>query len=700
MNFRCLLLSVALATATAADDLVIADFDGADYGAWTATGTAFGSGPAHGALDGQQPLLGAAGAGLVDSYHGHDAATGTLTSPAFTIARRHLAMLVGGGADAQRLTVALLVDGAVVRSATGSSSRPDDHELLDWVSWDVAAWQGRQATIVISDTATGGWGHILVDHIVQSDHEHAAAAPAQRAFHLDHPWLAIPVLPGAPKRTLSLVIGGVLQKEFVVELAPGAPAFWTGCDLTPYQGQDAELRIDRVEADSAGWRTLALADTIPGTAEVYHEALRPQFHFSSQRGWLNDPNGLVFLDGEYHLYYQHNPFGTAWENMHWGHAVSPDLVHWRELPPTLWRRHAFSGSAAVDAHNSGGFPGGAGPALVAAWTSTDRGECIAYSRDRGRTFTEIPENPVIRHQGRDPRIFWHAPSQRWVMAVYDESEGKRWIAFYNSSDLRQWTAQSRIEGFYECPDLFELPVADQPGASRWVLTAANGHYLLGRFDGLTFIPDQLAQIAFPAAGNLYAAQTWNDAPDGRRLRIGWFQTELAGMPFNQSMSFPVELTLRTTPAGLRVSANPARELAGLKEHVQRIIIPGALPPGLDALAGASGELLDVQGTFIVPAQGRLALTLRGVPLIYDASQQQLACAGATVPLALVDGRLTLRVLVDRASLEVFADGGLVYMPMAATIAPAERSLHLTATGGIEIADLTVTTLHSAWPAQP
>ncbi len=506
--------------------------------------------------------------------------------------------------------------------------------------------------------------------------------------------------PGAPKRTVTLLVGGALQKEFVVELAPGAPAFWTGCDLTPWQGQDAVLRIDRVEAESAGWRSLALADAIPGTADVYHEALRPQFHFTARRGWLNDPNGLVFADGEYHLFYQHNPFGTAWENMHWGHAVSPDLVHWQELPPALWRRHAFSGSAAVDAGNSGHFPGGDAPTLVAAWTSTDRGECIAYSRDRGRSFTEIPGNPVIRHQGRDPRIFWHAPSQRWVMAVYDESEGKRWIAIYNSTDLAQWAFTSRIEGFFECPDLFELPVAGQPGDTRWVLTAANGHYLLGRFDGRTFIPDQPAQIAFPAAGNLYAAQTWNDAPDGRRMRIGWFQTELPGMPFNQSMSFPVELTLRATPAGLRVCANPAREIAALKDRVQRIALAGALPAGVDALAGATAELLDLQGTFIVPAAGRLTFTLRGVPLAYDAGRQQLTCGGATVPLALTNGRLDLRALVDRASIEVFADGGLVYMPMAAAIAPGERSLHLTADGGVEIADLTLTMLRSAWPTSP
>ena len=681
----------------AADDLVIADFEGGSYGAWTSEGTAFGTAPAKGTLPGQKPVSGFLGKGLVNTFIDGDRATGRLQSPAFVIARPFISFLIGGGDQAQECALNLLVEGKVVRSATGTSRTGDDGEGLEWRSWDVAEFMGRTVTVEIIDRATGGWGHILVDHLVQSDHEHKADQPAERAFHLDQRYLAIPVKTGAPKRMLTLLVDGVKQREFVVELASGQPDFWTGCDVTAYQGRDAVLRIAKLDAGSTGWPAISVAAAIPGSEELYHEERRPQFHFSAQRGWLNDPNGLVFEGGEYHLYFQHNPFGIAWENMHWGHAVSRDLVHWQELPPVLWRRHAFSGSAAVDHANSGGFQSGTEPALVAAWTSTDRGECIAYSNDHGRTFSEIAQNPVVKHSGRDPRIFWHAPSSRWVMALYDEAEGKRWITIHTSSDLKQWTWRSRVEGFFECPDLYELPIAGDQGDTRWVMTAANGHYLLGRFDGATFTPDQPQQQVFPAAGNIYAAQTYNDEPAGRRIHVGWFQTGLAGMPFNQSMSFPTELSLRRTAQGLRLCANPAREVAALYQHDEQVAAT-TVKPGEDPLAKLGGELLDLRAAFVVPDQGTLTLSVRGIAITYDAGRQLLTCSGKAVPLVLTGGRLTLRVLVDRASLEIYAADGLVYMPLAVSVPIQDRSLHLAVSAETAITTLAVATLKSAWGA--
>src|SRR6185295_14840190 len=162
------------------------------------------------------------------------------------------------------------------------------------------------------------------------------------------------------------------------------------------------------------------------------------------------------------------PYGWNWGNMHWGHAVSRDLVHWEELPIALYPRKfgdwAFSGSAVVDQRNTSGWKQGRNDLLVAAFTSTGRGECIIYSNDRGRTWTEHEGNPVVKHQGRDPKLVWDAPSRRWVMALYDEFEKKQWITFHTSSDLKRWEFASRIEGFYECPDLFELPLKN---TSKW-----------------------------------------------------------------------------------------------------------------------------------------------------------------------------------------------------------------------------------------
>ena len=689
------LLSIAL---PGADDLVVADFEGDGWNGWTVEGDAFGAGPVAGKLPQQKEVSGFVGKRLVNSFHGQDRATGRLVSPAFTIERGRINLLVGGGAQPEQLTVRLLVDGKVVHSATGNSRTNDDPEEPAWVSWPVGQWRGKSATIEIADRATGGWGHLLVDHITQSEREPVAPQPLEKVVRLDKRWLVFPVKNGAPKRTVSLHVAGGKQREFVVELAPDGKAdFWTGCDVTAYQGRDAVLRLAKGDASLAGWSAVVAADAIPGTDDLYREALRPQFHFSAQRGWLNDPNGLVFHAGEYHLYFQHNPFGWHWENMHWGHAVSRDLVHWQELPPALWQRHAFSGSAAVDHGNTGGFQTGAEPALIAAWTSTDRGECIAFSNDRGRTFTEIPQNPVIRHNGRDPKIFWYAPGRHWVMALYTEGGGKQSIAILTSTDLRQWTERSRLDGFFECPELFELPVDGKAGDTRWVLTAANGHYLLGRFDGATFTPDAPQQTAFPATGDIYAAQTYNDIPasDGRRIHVGWFRNEFKGMPFNQCMAFPTELSLRTTPAGIRLCAVPVREIAGLHDQVTRIPA-GAITQGDDPLAKLSGELLDVRGSFVLPEGGSLALTLRGVAITYDAAKRELACAGRKAPLTLTDGRLDLHVLVDRTSVEIYADNGLVYLPLPEKPAATDRSLHLTAGAGTRIVSLDVATLRSAW----
>jgi fructan beta-fructosidase len=183
----------------------------------------------------------------------------------------------------------------------------------------------------------------------------------------------------------------------------------------------------------------------------------------------------VWHDGEYHLFYQHNPYGWDWGNMHWGHAVSPDLVHWKELPIALYPRQygdwCFSGSAVVDRSNTSGFGTRAKPPMVAAFTSTGRGECIIWSNDRGRTWNEFADNPVARHQGRDPRLLWHEPTKRWVMAVYDEGEKRQSIDFFSSADLKAWTHESRIDGFFECPDLFELPVKGHSNQKLWGFTA-------------------------------------------------------------------------------------------------------------------------------------------------------------------------------------------------------------------------------------
>ncbi len=421
------LMFLSIATASdAADrpDVLIADFESETYGAWQVEGDAFGTGPASGTLPGQMHVEGYKGERLINSFVGGDDSTGTLTSPPFKVERNFINFLIGGGYD--ETAIELVIEGKVARKTSGPNTASGGSERLNWKTWDVADLAGRSATIRIVDQRKGGWGHINVDQIVQSDRK-SQAEPASRELQITKRYLRLPVKNGAQKRRMKFVVDGETVREFEIELADGQPDFFAISDVGPSAGKALKIEVDSLPADSAALEAIVESDKLPNQQKLYQEALRPQFHFTSRRGWLNDPNGLVFHDGEWHLFYQHNPFGVQWGNMHWGHAVSPDLVHWRELPIALYPKQfgdwAFSGSAVVDEKNTSGFGKAEEPPLVLAYTSTGRGECIAYSADRGRTWTEYEGNPVVRHQGRDPKLLWHEATSRWIMAVYQEKKG-------------------------------------------------------------------------------------------------------------------------------------------------------------------------------------------------------------------------------------------------------------------------------------
>ena len=677
-------------------DILVADFEGKDFGAWKVIGEAFGVGPASGTLPNQMAVTGFLGKGLANSYHGGDDSTGTLTSPILMLERRYLNFLIGGGKYPGETCLNLLIDGKIVRTATGPNDRPGGSERLDWHTWDVSELTGKQAVLEIVDRRKGGWGHITVDHIVQSDRKRQAE-PAERELLIRARYLHLPVKTGAPQRRVRLAVDGRTQREFDIELADAEPDFWVFCDLAALQGRRLHVTVDALSPDSRALSALRLADEVPDAGGLYHEARRPQFHFTSERGWLNDPNGLVYHQGEYHLFYQHNPYGWGWGNMHWGHAVSKDLVHWRELPIALYPKRygdwAFSGSAISDAGT--GLSRDKTPVLVAAYTSTGRGECLIFSLDGGKSFTEPDGNPIIRHQGRDPRLFWHAGSQRWVIAVYDEFEAKRWIAIYSSADLKTWQFESRIEGFYECPDLFELSVDGNPSHTRWVLSAADGRYVLGSFDGRRFSPDSGKQQVW--YGNFYAAQTFSNTPDGRRLQIGWGSgITFPGMPFNQQMTIPCQLTLRSTPDGVRLCAEPVAELTKLhgRTHAWSNL---PLKPGDNPLADVRGDLFDIFAEIHVTGATVVTFQLRGISVRYDVAKQEISCDKLKAPLAAPGGKLTLRLLLDRGSIEIFGNSGRVALSQRVPPDPGDRTLKLTGEGGTaRVENLEVYEIQSAW----
>ncbi|HEX5219619.1 MAG TPA: glycoside hydrolase family 32 protein [Verrucomicrobiae bacterium] len=711
-QFCTAIIGLGLACAKlSAQELVVADFEGPDYGAWRVTGTAFGSAPARGTLPKQMNVDGFHGSGLVNSFNGGDDATGRLTSPAFKIERKYFQFLIGGGGWENKTCINLLLDGKVVRTATGPNTQPGGSERLQPAQWDVAEFLGKTVSLEIVDDATGGWGHINVDQIVQSDKRldvPIIRKDVTRDLVLEKLFLNFPVKNGAPKKWVTLLADGKELHRFDIELADAEPDWWAFFDAAPLRNKTVTVKVDKLADNSTGLSSIDQTTQIKNAKELYREPLRPQFHFTSRRGWLNDPNGLVFYEGEYHLFYQHNPYGWNWGNMHWGHAVSKDLVHWKELPVALYPdKHGtmFSGSAVVDWNNTAGFQTGKEPALVAMFTAAGRPftQGLAYSNDRGRTWTKYENNPVlghIVHENRDPKVIWYAPEKKWVMALYLDHND---FALFASPNLKQWEKLSdvKLPGDAECPEFFEMPVDGNPQNTRWIFYGANGRYLVGRFDGRNFTPESGPHDLHQ--GNCwYASQTYNDIPakDGRRILVPWGRLPdgeiFRGMPFNQMMGVPVELKLVSGTAGPTLKVRPIEELKALRRRTHEIKSQ-SITPDSNPLAAFSGELFELEAQIEVGDAKEISFVVRGVPLTYDVASQQLSCLGKKSKFAALDGRISLQIFVDSRSVDIFGDEGRLYMPMATAIAPANRSLKLTSQGGrSSIRSLKVYELKSAW----
>ena len=498
---------------------------------------------------------------------------------------------------------------------------------------------------------------------------------------------------------------------------------------------------------------LCLTAPMPGAQEdpTYTERYRPQYHFSPAKNWMNDPNGLVFHRGEYHLFYQHNPFGNTWGHMSWGHAVSPDLVHWTHLPVAIPEENgvmAFSGSAVVDWKNTSGFGTTADPPIVAIYTAHREGnqsQYIAYSTDRGRTFTRYTGNPVLdigKVDFRDPKVFWYGPEQKWVMAVSLSPEYK--VHLYSSPDLKRWTFMSEFGpsgatgGIWECPDLFELRVDGDPQKRKWVLIVnlnpggvAGGsgvQYFLGDFDGTRFTADSV-RGGYPLWADYgmdyYAAVSWSDIPasDGRRIWIGWMNNWLYGNeipthPWRSAQSIPRTLHLRTTPDGIRLVQRPVVELRKLRGQ-RRELMARTIPAGFTPLGphGIVGRTLEIDAEFEVGSASEFGLKVRtgsdeetviGIDprsrrLFVDRSRSGDAGfhkdfhGRQSAPLNFYGGRVRLRVFVDWSSVEVFANDGEAVITDRIFPSPGSTGVQLYAIGGnARLRSLEAWPLKSIW----
>jgi fructan beta-fructosidase len=602
-------IHLALTVHCCAEELAIGQLSSTHYGDWKATGTAFNLGPASGEQLPKLEIENARDNQVVSSEMEGDGPTGTLTSPRFKIARKYIAFRIGGGDYEHDTCINLLINGKVVKSVTGWRS-----DYLTPASWDVSRFLNQDAQIQVVDEASGDWGHLNVDHIIQTD---------------------------KPER-------------------------------------------------------------LPVAKEpLYQETLRPQFHFTArqwtmdrlnpgpkQEGWINDLNGLIYYDGEYHL------FAQRWWKC-WLHAVSHDLVHWTELEPAFWEEDTEtgdqSGTCVVDYQNTSGLsPDKANPPMVAFWSRNDnRTHCICYSLDHGRTWKHYEHNPIMTYPERDPKVFWYAPGNHWVMMLYGDSQ----YHIFTSTNLLSWKDEHHpIKDSFECPDFFQLPVDGNPGNKKWVLIQGNGNYSIGTFDGTEF-KEEAGRHPCDVGPNFYATQTWEntDTGDGRRIQAAWMREPgFPDMPFNQQISFPCELTLRGTPNGLRVFREPIREIAllhnGQDTWTNRLLNANQVLP-----LEPAGRLFHIRAEINIPSGARLTFNIRGVPVILTS---QTIESGSS-PASVIDHIKTVEILVDRASIETFVNRGEI--SSTRFVLPNENGLSVKAEGGsVTIQSLTVYPLNSAW----
>jgi len=433
-------------------------------------------------------------------------------------------------------------------------------------------------------------------------------------------------------------------------------------------------RRDFLKAGVGGVGILGVGRFITGTAfgyseRLYDEKYRPQFHFSPMKNWTNDPNGLVYYKGEYHLFFQHNPFGINWGNMTWGHAVSRDLMHWKQLPNAIEPDELgtiYSGSAVVDWNNTAGFKTGSEDVLVAFYTSAGEHakpvekpytQSIAYSNDRGRTWVKYKGNPIIGNidndNNRDPKVFWHEKTGYWVMVLFLDKDDK--FAILRSKDLKSWqiTQKLKLGDSRECPDMFELAVDGNEDEKKWVFWGGDsGYFNKGKFPG---------------------------------------------MPFNQQMSIPCELKLRQLDEGLRLCLTPVKEVEQVREfeysHKPAVVSEG----DKNMLADVKSELLEVQAEIRIMDAKQFGFDLRGNELLYDVAGKQIKCCGLEAQVKPVDSVIKLHILVDRASIEVFVNDGERSMFKCFPLDTQNLSLRFFARGGkVKLEKIKVWQLGSVW----
>ncbi|MEY8529571.1 DUF4980 domain-containing protein [Bacteroides xylanisolvens] len=528
-------------------------------------------------------------------------------------------------------------------------------------------------------------------------------------------YLLLPVEEVMPDVRVSMIVNNKEVNVADVRLAVNRVDYFVPLDLSAYAGKNILLKFKlgsndpiRGKLSAVCCKEMKLSDTFDtGNREKF----RPTYHFSPLYGWMNDPNGMVYKDGEYHLFYQYNPYGSKWGNMSWGHAISQDLVNWKHLPVAIAPDALgtiFSGSAVVDFDNTAGFGAGA---IIAIYTqNSDRQvQSIAYSTDNGRTFTKYENNPVLTSEARDfrdPKVFWYESTKRWIMVLAVGQE----MQIFSSPNLKDWTFESRFGegqgahgGVWECPDLFELPV-EGTNDKKWVLLCnlnpggpfggSATQYFVGSFNGKEFVNESPSKTKWMDWGkDHYATVTWSDAPDNRRIAIAWmsnwqYANDVPTSQYRSPNSVPRDLSLFTVDGETYLQSAPSPELLALRDASKKrsFKVNGTrtikeMIPGNDGAyeieLTIENQRADVIGFRLYNDKGEevdMQYDMKEKKFSMDRRKSGEVSFNENFPMltwtAIEQGRneeqdgkeaLKLRLFVDKSSVEAFGDGGRFVM---------------------------------------
>lgn len=521
-------------------------------------------------------------------------------------------------------------------------------------------------------------------------------------------FLHLPVQDDAPEGKVNIVINnkGQFAQSMNVRLAREKIDSYVPLDLSAYVDQNVSIDIAGMPSSSLCWKELKMSDSFDMTNK---EKFRPVYHHTPAYGWMNDPNGMFYKDGVYHLYFQYNPYGSVWGNMHWGHSTSTDLMHWKfegcAIVPDAWGA-IFSGSCVVDHNNTAGFGKGAVVAFYTSAKATPWGDIqmqsMAYSLDNGKTFTKYEGNPILTSSEkdfRDPKVFWYAPGKHWVMIL---AVGQH-MEIYSSVNLKEWKKESEFGamqgahgGVWECPDLVEIPV-EGTREKKWVLICnlnpggpfggSAAQYFVGSFDGKKFVNESPTQTKWMDWGkDNYATVTWNNAPDGRCIALGWmsnwqYANNVPTRQYRSANTLARDLTLYREGQELYLKSTPSVEVK--KARGKKVSIPSFRVSEKHEIVNL---FEDNQGAYEVEiliqnaGASKIAFCLLNdkgekVSMYYDLNRKQFVMdrsesgtvdfskdfPAVTVAPANVDKELTLRLFVDRSSIEAFGEDGKFVM---------------------------------------